>query len=227
MKVLINPDYFFVRDIFYPSVNGLIYVKSIFDNLFQGNKDVELKYLISERIYYQIDSEFLKTIDYVVIFDSDVRNALEEPFVSHREVVSRFYSGDFTDKQFVNMINLYKEKIGDFIPEVIFSFEFCDKILEKVYPNALQLSFQGGCFKRGFGPASYVLDPCGAIKFSALNAYKKEIYDIELTEEDNIILENFKRDLRTLFLENNTNKKYFNELRKKFDYLILLPMQFN
>ena len=110
---------------------------------------------------------------------------------------------------------------------MIFSFEFCDKILEKVYPNALQLSFQGGCFKRGFGPASYVLDPCGAIKFSALNAYKKEIYDLELTEEDNIILENFKRDLRTLFLENNTNKKYFNELRKKFDYLILLPMQFN
>jgi len=227
MQILINPDYSFLREKFYHSFSHFKCIYGNIESFFSGVKDAQIKYILPEQTFFQMDKDFLEQIDYIVLFDDEIRNALEDEFISHWEMAGKLYLGDFSQYQIKNCKKMFVEKLGDFTPDLIISFENADKVLEQTFPNAMQITYANGIFKRGCGPVTFSFDPCGNYKFSFLNKFKNELKNFKISPVANDEIEKFKLKFRNLVLKNNDEKKLIEKYRKKFDYLVLLPLQFN
>lgn len=226
MRILIDSDYFFVRDIYYHSCGHVLNTIKILERFFGSALLNDFRIVISETIYYQLDEETLARINPIVIFDKELRDIFDNKFISHNEVIEKFYYGDLTEKNLQDLKALYYQKLEGFEPDIVMQFEYRNKSYDTIFPNAFKLTFQGGLFKRGLGPETYIIDPCGSFKDSSLNIFSEEINNFQITERENGIIENFKRRINSLIKENTSFVgSVLAPYREKFDYLVLLPLQ--
>jgi len=226
MKILIDPDYFFLRDMYYPSYLHVLHTVNLLER-FGGTKLLNnFRVVISETTYYQLDEKALSRINPIVIFDKELRDIFDNQFISHNEAVQKLYSGDLTEKFLQDLKELYRQKLKGFEPDIVMQFEYHNKSYDTIFPNALNLTFQGGLFKRGLGPETYFIDPLGSLKDSSLNIFSDEINNFVITKEQNDIIYNFKLLINRLIKENTSYVgATLAPYREKFDYLVLLPLQ--
>ncbi len=226
MKVLIDSDYFFIRDMYYRSCGHTLNTINILKRFFGEDLLKDFRCVISETVYYQLNEEELSGINPVVIFDRELRDIFEDKFISHNEIVEKFYYGNLTPNNLQDLKALYSRKLEGFVPDLVMQFEYHNKCYDDIFPKAFKLTFQGGLFKRGIGPETYIIDPSGSFKDSSLNIFRDEINNFVISEQQNTLIDNFKRRLSNLIKENTSFiSTLLAPYKEKFDYLVLLPLQ--
>lgn len=135
------------------------------------------------------------------------------------------YTENNKEKYFSNISKIYKEILNDIIPEIVITFEFGNCVLQNMFPEALNLVYFGGLWKSVPPDFSVCFDPINSVSYSSLIKFNNEIKSFKITDEQNKKIECLKK----IFIDNvrNTNiaKKEILSVKKKYNKLILLPLQ--
>lgn len=187
--------------------------------------EVDIKIIVGDGV----DKSFDKGVcaeypayDISVISQHDLRKC----FSDYKKAVNLDYHKTFNSNQVKLFKNLLHEKIGDFVPDIVFSYESSINIFKEVYPNTLCLVEYFGAFSRLPFPVTLALDASGIYKDSYLYKYKSELNALAPSSEAS----SFMTEIRNIFFE-ETLSKYFIEpelflnIRKKHKYIVLLPLQ--
>ncbi len=159
--------------------------------------------------------------DYAVIHQKELRRL----FPNDLSAALAWYNDNAPDKAKEGMKSLVLEKLDGFEPDVIIVPFTSVPYLRELFPRALVLHGDMGCFARQPFPVTYTLDPCGILKNSYLGKHTKEILSKPLEEEDRQFLKAF----RDFFLEkhliphNPFTREQLTEGRS-FRHLLLLPL---
>ncbi len=225
MKILYNLEPVGLPEMFTTSLE--IYkgtVQGFFKALTDNN---DCKSIISERAVAQAVKEQYNLPNVICLTDNDYYKAFNDEKYSLNKMVEQFYTGNIPQYILDNLYNLYRKKLGSWIPDIIISIEFHNKIFDYIFPEAQQITFYGGIFKRGIVPPTFSFDPIGSAINPFFNNYINEIDSLNITDEENCIIENLKNNLSKLIEKYNPIKDLVNNYKKQFDYLLLLPCQFN
>lgn len=223
MKILINIEPASIHDVFVPSI--FVY-KELYSRLSFLSESFDVKFLISERIFFQAKEENYKLPEnFICIPDSDYRKSFENEFISHLDIVKQLYFGVFTNKIVLNLKEMYGKHFQDWVPDIIISYELYNKAFDYVFQNAVKLTYTGGFFKREILPLSLVFDVTGCVGQSFFCRFSENFKSLKLTDENNSKIIKLKNEFQNIISANNPLKTIMSEYRKKFDYLILLPLQ--
>lgn len=120
---------------------------------------------------------------------------------------------------------LFRERVGDFVPDVIFTWTPSD-VLRRAYPNALILHTENGMFSRAPYPALQFFDPQGLYGRSLLATHANELRAIEPDAEERDWLEGFRARVRRHHAATTPFAETERRLRERYRTLALLPLQF-
>lgn len=223
MKILINIEPCSIHDLYVPS---LYVYKELQSRLSFLSDDNDLRFLISERILFQAEEEHYKLTDnHICIPDIDYRNVFGNKFISHLDISKKLYYGDFSNEDVLRLKEMYRKYFQSWTPDIIISYELYNKAYDYVFPDALKLTYTGGVFKREILPLSIVLDVSGCVGKSFFCKYSEDFKQLNLTQDQNDKINSLKIDFQNIIKENNPIKNILDDYRKKFRYLILLPLQ--
>lgn len=154
----------------------------------------------------------------------DEKNLFLLKNISKNEVRKKFHFNEFSkaEKEIFNTI--VKNKMSGWEPDIIIGVNTVDQILRDLYPNALCLGFGAGIFRLPPFPPTAFWDPVGYIRFCSLCKFCDEIKGFKISDEENLQVEQFKKDFIQLIQENNPLKSKIEEIRKKYTHLILFPL---
>lgn len=133
---------------------------------------------------------------------------------------------NFTDLEMQKMMNICIKYIGDFKPDLIYSFMTHVPFLKKLFPETLVLHQEVGMISRKPYPTTYYFDPFGTFSYGYIGRFKKELLKLELDDKKKYFLKEF----RKIFIDGAIKKNQFFSKEKilkgkTFDYLVLLPLQ--
>ena len=195
---------------------------NIVKTLEKSDNDYSFELITSEAIAQKIELK-----DEKIKIHTCTQQELLKPFGTDYSSASKsWHLKTYTQEQLEYYKELMRLKLNSFIPDVIISFTPVD-FLQSLFSDALVLHHEFSIFSRLPYPQSWFLDPVGVSSHSFLNKFQKEIESILLDEEQLKSVEKFK----TICQETLKNKSPFEALlkkqREKFEYLVLLPLQFS
>lgn len=141
------------------------------------------------------------------------------------EIYKYLFSQNNSQKYELVVTNVYKEILNDYTPDVTITFETGNCVLKKLYPNSLNLVFNGGAWKSVPPDFSICFDPINSFSFSSLVKYSQEIRNFKINEKQNNKVEKFKKLFRNRIINTNIAKKEILHYKRKYKKLILLPLQ--
>lgn len=132
----------------------------------------------------------------------------------------------FSSVEMESMVKICQNAIGDFKPDLIFSFMTRVCFLKKLFPNTLIIYQEVGMISREPYPTTYFLDPFGTFSECYIGKFTKEFNGLRLDSQKESFLEEF----RKIYLTNSIQASQpfsRNQLDPdfKFEYLVLLPLQ--
>jgi len=153
---------------------------------------------------------------------------LLEPFhtTNYMDVTTAWHHERYTSEQLEDYKSLMLEKLNGFTPDIIITFSPVP-FFREMLPNTLILHHEYSIFSRLPYPQSWFLDPVGMHNNLFLDRFQDEIKAIELSEKQTGLLNAFKELCQNILTSKSPFKKIFEEKRKQFDYLVLLPLQFS
>ncbi|MDD3834989.1 MAG: hypothetical protein PHS42_05905 [Sulfurimonas sp.] len=158
---------------------------------------------------------------------SFTQEELLEPFGSdYMRASTSWHLGSYTQEQLLYYENIMSEKLGEFVPDVIISFTPV-AFLESLFNKALVLHHEFSIFSRSPYPQSWFFDPVGVSSRSFLNRFEREIKEAEFGEKSRERVRDFKAFCKSTLLEKSPFKDALDAQREKFEYLVLLPLQFS
>lgn len=165
-----------------------------------------------------------------VIFTKKVvfsQKELLKPFPGgYLEASAAWYMRSYTDAQMMYYTRLMADKFSSVMFDVIITWTPVP-FLAKLYPDAKIFHMEYSIFSRKPFPQTWYLDCCGMFEYSFLHKYQKEIQDIELDEKQTALVRALQEASMKFFEKNNIFTEKIQNLRKKFKYLVLLPLQFS
>ena len=138
------------------------------------------------------------------------------------EILRKWYEKSYTNEDMDVYKNLILTKFKENSFDIIITFSPVE-YLKKIYPSALFLHYEYGMFSRKPYPRTYYLDPVDSNGSSYINKYYLDIQNTTIAEENEFL--EFLEKLNDVILKNNPFEKEIKELRKKYKYLVLLPLQ--
>jgi len=170
-----------------------------------------------------------------IIHDLEYPNNLEVIPVPFEEVVEKFnfssmeaslawYHSTYTQEQLDYTTQLFKNKLAGWVPDLIISSSHVP-FLKNIYPQVLVTYFEGGMTSRPPFSSSWYLDPIGLYRYSFLAKFSKEINDLHITKEEQELLERYRKFFVSLINSKHILMDFAQKFRKKFRYIILLPLQ--
>ena len=160
----------------------------------------------------------------VVVFS---QKELLKPFNNgYMEASSAWYMHSYTKSQLEYYIQLVKKKFENVVFDVVITWTQVP-FFKAAYPDVLILHMEYSIFSRLPFPETMYLDPCGLYENNFLNKYEEEIRHINLNDSVKQWLFKLRQTCVESFAENNIFITDFLNLRKKYRFLVLLPLQFS
>ena len=144
----------------------------------------------------------------------------------YMQASSAWYLRNYSKEQIEYYIALMKAKLQEDTFDVVITFTQVP-FLEILYPSARIMHMEYSIFSRVPFPMTWYLDPCGLFENNYLSKFKKQIYDIELNHKQKMLLGNLRNVCEEVFLDNNIFEDEIKSLRQKYNYILLLPIQFS
>ena len=161
---------------------------------------------------------------HVVIFK---QSELLQPFSGgFLEASSAWYNNSYTTEQIDYYVNLMNTKLAHDGFDIIITFTPVP-FLQRLYPNARILHMEYSIFSRQPFPETWYLDPAGLHQYSFLSKYKEDLLSFELSKSDRENIKRLQRTCISAFSEKNIFNNDIRQLRKKYRFLVLLPVQFS
>jgi len=188
------------------------------------NHNLEIKVLYSDIL----DSEHIKKefsfIEFIAINQSEIKNI----FTDFNEYISLQRSNQNNDK-FEQLNQIIVKKLQDFTPDIIILMSSSAGYLKYSFPNSLIFFTESGLFNQAPFPGCLYFDCCPTMSESFLLQNKADILSINPNKNDWQKEHKFLSEIRSFFLDPiskyNPYKQKVDDLRKNFDYVILLSLQ--
>lgn len=143
------------------------------------------------------------------------------------EILKKWYYNDYSEEEIQIYKNVLIDKFCKVNFDIIITFSPIP-YLEEIYPKALILHYEYGMFSRKPFPTTYYLDPIGIGGYAYLDKFFNTINEsFKFDERDKKIWNDFLNEVNKLILSNNPFKEEIEQLKTKYDKIILLPLQFN
>jgi len=142
-----------------------------------------------------------------------------------KSVSEVFYRGESTDEQEIALENLLRNRVKDFSPDIVICYEACAPFLKDIFPEALILNEMFGSFSRAPFPSFAVLDHNGVFGKSFQTAYAEKYSEIDLSEEEARVFNNFKKTITKNLSTNLPFKSFIDDIQNGFDSNVLLACQ--
>ena len=195
-----------------------IHIKNIIDAL----KDKGFNFYIASNSAL---SDKIKNINYrkdlKEIFSFE-QHELKKNTPTTLQILRKWYEKSYTQEDLCMYKDLILKKFKKNSFDVIITFSPVE-YLKKIYPDALFLHHEYGMFSRKPYPRTYYLDPVDSNGYSYIDEYYSDIQNICIEEETKF--SEFLKKLNNIAIKNNPFEKEIKDLRKKYKYLVLLPLQ--
>lgn len=177
------------------------------------------KVLGKQATKYGFSDEFLSTIeeqDLLGVFGTDYLSAMV-----------RGYRGELTTHELGNAATVITNALGTFVPDIVITYATAP-YLKQAFPDALILHMEYGLYSRAPFPESFYLDPFGKFGNSALALFEDEIRNHQPTKAELKLVGKI-RDvfLEDILLPSSPFQALSDDLKRKYDKLVLLPLQFS
>jgi len=161
---------------------------------------------------YNASIRYIKTDDLLSIFN----NTSEATYAWQNHL--------YTQRQSILMQDLISEQLDKFSPDVCITYTEAP-FLKELFPQSLVTSCEYGFISRPPYPETLFFDIFGTYNNSYIKKYSNELE--KLNEFNKDFLDKFKTYYSNIFLSNEVQFSVLDKYRKKYDYLVLLPTQFN
>ncbi|WP_152019922.1 hypothetical protein [Aliarcobacter butzleri] len=197
-----------------------VFCNNIIKTLEQSENNYEFLIMTNEAIAQKVNIEtpIIQLTQKELLAPFETTNYMDATKAWHCET--------YTSEQLENYKNLMSEKLNGFIPDIIITFSPVP-FFREMLPNTLILHHEYSIFSRLPYPESWFLDPVGMHSNLFLNKFEDEIKSTQLTDKQTGLLNGFKELCQNILASKSPFKKIFDEKRKQFDYLVLLPLQFS
>ena len=143
------------------------------------------------------------------------------------EILKKWYYNDYSEEEMRVYKNILIDKFCKVNFDIIITFSPIP-YLKEIYPEALILHYEYGMFSRKPFPTTYYLDPIGTGGYAYLDKFFNTINEnFNFDETDEKIWNNFLNKVNKLILSNNPFKEEMEQIKTRYDKVILLPLQFN
>ncbi|TEW52314.1 HAD family hydrolase [Psychromonas algicola] len=184
------------------------------------NSNCEVHLLSSQEVVKAANEE--KLLEDVKIH-SIIQKNISDLFPESNVIASKWYTGEYSDKDKKAMEELCKKSLGTFIPDVIICYESNAPYLKSLFPNAAFLNSMLGALSRAPFPELGCFDPCGIYKDSYIRKFKNELINLKVTEKQ---LERLTA-LRSTYADfiDRYNPIKSDDIRGNYKKVILVPLQ--
>ena len=139
----------------------------------------------------------------------------------------RGYRGELTETELEGAASVLLKALDKFRPDIVITYTTAPW-LRTAFPDALIFHMEYGLYSRPPFPESFYLDPLGKFGNSTLSQYVGDLRSYQAKGSERNLVKNFrKRYLDDILKPNSPFKDMCDGLRKKFDHLMLLPLQFS
>lgn len=152
-------------------------------------------------------------------------NELLSVFDSYYDAQNIIYNKSDDDKV-SKYAKIFKNVVGEFVPDIIISWESSISHLEKLYPQALALNLMPGMFSRVPFPELTSIDFNGLYKDSSLIKNRERIINYKPTKDETTLVNKIREHFAYRFLtSNNPYKRTDLDPKSQYEKLILVPLQ--
>ncbi|CNI98071.1 hypothetical protein [Yersinia intermedia] len=185
--------------------------------------ELEIKIVVSEALFTEAKKNNLDldNADFIVISNSE----LDKIETNNNELSIQFYNSEGNEKDSIYIIQLLKEKLDNFLAEVIISYESPTPFLKDIYPTALHLNSMFGLFSRAPFPAFGLLDPFGLYEHSYQSIYAEKIKEHVITIEQKELMTLLRKNSIKALAKYQPLKNYISILYERFERLVVLACQ--
>ena len=194
------------------------------DNI--SEKNLDIKFIVDEKIYAQNEKEhLLDKYCYSIFTDEELDYVFNEPENRKYERIQKLYNFDIELQQQKRFEKVILEKLGDWQPDIILSMflEPSAMLFKNIYPNALYLNNENALFCRPPFPRFLTYDTNNFLDTFFVK-YADDIKNLEISDEENVLINNFKSNLKQIVSENNLLTDVINDYKRKFRKTILCPL---
>ena len=226
IKILLflNPLWFI-----YESDTGIDVLNSHLFYLLTNNLDVnkiEYKAFFHE-IAYQNRNKLLfnEYTEVKYVSNKEIRNIFPQN-LAFTDIHNKELSiNGLTKTEIENIKKLYLSKFENWEPDIIYSIGCTPPYLQEIFPNSLILTQENAIFSSRFPFMRTIFnDPLGFGRFDFLHKYKNEIWNFQISEDNNKKIEKLKKTVISIIDEFNPIKQKILTFKKKFNKLILVPL---
>lgn len=172
--------------------------------------------------FFEPQFEF-EDINILVVEQSELR----EVFSNSSEAQDAWYKNKYTSAQLESMISLLFPKLGEFKPDVIWSFVSAVPFLIEMFPDAMLINQELGMLGRSPLPITWYLDPYGTFSNSFIAKHSNELKCSTINRKQQVFVD----EIRYLYLSaiRSGQKLTRNDLDPKNQYrkILLLPLQYS
>ena len=188
-----------------------------------AGKSVDIKTIVSEVTYVRNKkSKVIDELNLIPISEEENRQIYGE-ILSANDKCGYNYFKNLPDNVIDKIKNLIYGKLNNFIPHIVIVYGLNKEIYEKIFPDSLVLIYENAIFSRPPFPRTLYFDPFLHIE-TFMHKFCDKISSLKLSNYENACIENLKKSVVELIDENNPIKKDIIKLKKKYKYLVLLPL---
>ncbi|MDR2341586.1 MAG: hypothetical protein LBD84_00900 [Campylobacteraceae bacterium] len=176
------------------------------------------KHIFNEAKTLNIDTSFLELIS---ISTSEINKIYE----NHLQISIDWVMNNNNEVILKKMGNLILNKLKNFIPDIVISYESPIPFMKYIFPNALILHEMFGAFSRAPFPSMATIDSMGIFLNSSQVFYNKKLNNEKLSPEEEKVLFDFRRAMMKSIAQNLPLKSFIDDIHSKFDAVILIACQ--
>jgi predicted HAD superfamily hydrolase len=201
--------------------------RTIMDCLLTYAPDVQIHCIIGDALSI-FNSDVIAQLSSSIVVHVIPQNELKEIFQDYKAEVAGFYrsSSDTADETYGQFRQLIVTRLGDFAPDLVFSFENYDDHLRSAFPEAVVINQYFSPFSREPFPRLTCFDCNGIFKSALTTKCFDELCNLENTPVATEFMDHIRAEFfGELLLSYDYTSIALKPYQKAFDFLISLPMQ--
>lgn len=186
-------------------------------------EDVQIQFVIGDAQKESAQLLFRDSVHVSVIYQHELREIFPRP----EDAQTAWFGNTYRESEMDAMQSLVAAKIGDFKPDLIWSFVSPVPFLAEMFPDTALVYQELGMLGRRPFPVSWYLDPLGTFSNSLLGRHKDELADLTLSTKENRLLTKLRQAYRPFIDRAQPFSRKELDPNSEFDYLVLLPLQYS
>ena len=189
---------------------------------------VNIKFLICENLFNDnLKSKIVDNLNPIIFSNKDIIDVFGNEFLVFSKLREKVYINTMTKEEKIKLKQKVINKLSDWIPDIILAsgYNSANNFLQYIFPNALCLTQENAIFSRPPFLRTISYDPYTSVPDNFLARFADKIKQFEITEEDNLKVEKFKKALTEIIDKyNKLDDEIMFYYKQKFDKLVLLPL---